>query len=142
MKTNLRNWFLFSLLAVFSFSLASCGSDDEVTNTPSIIGKWQIEKINVNGMEIPQMGTAATLEFKKDGKVYAENFNFPGLNIFKQPVEYKYNDKDGTISLASINGKILKLTETELQFEGTMSILGGDVKAIIACKRVTTATTK
>lgn len=102
MKTNLRNWFLFSLLAVFSFSLASCGSDDEVTNTPSIIGKWQIEKINVNGMEIPQMGTAATLEFKTDGKVYAENFNFPGLNIFKQPVEYKYNDKDGTISLASI----------------------------------------
>jgi|GEM_PF-5994494 len=39
MKTNLRNWFLFSLLAVFSFSLASCGSDDEVTTTPSIIGK-------------------------------------------------------------------------------------------------------
>lgn len=81
MKTNLRNWFLFSLLAVFSFSLASCGSDDEVTNTPSIIGKWQIEKINVNGMEIPQMGTAATLEFKTDAKCMPRTLIFQDLTF-------------------------------------------------------------
>lgn len=48
MKTNLRNWLLLSILAVFTLSLASCSKDDEESSDGSIVGIWKFEEYALN----------------------------------------------------------------------------------------------
>lgn len=70
MKTNLRNWLLLSILAVFTLSLASCSKDDEESSDGSIVGIWKVEEYALNGVKMPIAPEDLSYsEFKNNGTV-------------------------------------------------------------------------
>ena len=120
MKTNLRNWLLLSILAVFTLSLASCSKDDEESSDGSIVGIWKFEEYALNGVKMPIAPESLSYsEFKNNGTVVTYELDEDGKTFFaNSPEPYSYDSEKHLLTVGDETIKVLKLTQSTMIVEG------------------------
>jgi hypothetical protein len=127
MKQTLKFWSLATLV-VLSVGFSSCSKDDDESNDNALlIGKWE-----------------AVADYLKEGSSWKLDYNyhageciwtFDGTHVVVQEknnlmneekVVYSYNDSKKELTALGFTSKVLKLTQTELELESFLMIVGED----------------
>lgn len=133
MKTNLRNWLLLSILAVFTLSLASCSKDDEENFDGSIVGIWKVEEYALDGAKTPiAPENPSYSEFKNKGTVVTYELDEDGKTFFAYPPEpYSYDSEKHLLTIGDETVKVLKLTQSTMIVDGQITYGDTHIKRML-----------